>query len=916
MFSSFEGRLKPGYLFTIIPKPILWHLFLVLPVGMMVLLADGLQRKAFCAGVLVFLCYRILDTWRGYSDQAVKPSRKKGKEMFIKSSFAALKKQPGPQEYKDYFGWKTSIETADRFDQAVDCIVHHDGSVSLMFEWEGVRDLSSGEIDFTDEHKRRVAMLKGIRGSHALFVEHHFVRSRDVQMVDAYELEGRIMFDGQEMPPIVADCRKGIADICRANGRGNRVFVVFSMNGDTKKWFGLLPSKMRRNRGQAEIAEVLAGFWSEAKSFYPGARLCDRTEHSKVIQLAKNPMAEPTELEWRYSMHSQIVPNKPEWNEKYRCLALENGAYCAPVLMMGYPKMPLNWPHTFATAATDIHVAQILCPKDTQASLDETKKQIDQEAGTLNERRSSESFKARKRDVDLYANYVTSHNLPVVDNAFVITFFSHSPERVNQYVQEFAQATIKEGGIVKADRDVQMDMYRTRLPGLGRGSLFLREDHGDTVAAMMPFTTLSHGAKAPESIRLGRTGNIIGVAPSKQEVLGEMIVAKTGGGKDTNFGLKILETYPRVRYDLIEYGSTYQGIIEAIGGNYCKARDQVINPLMSWSDFKGSVERQKRELNHDAKINNALLPQQVILEPIFKGLRGEPFTKSEGVVMIRALRWVYQNQPGAGDAPTLPLIEEALNQIDVEFDRYAQARDLLGESLVDFLNSAQGSAFREQDQFIISPIANAIDFDRMPGDLAEYFMTFTAARLMNNAFASGKRNQLVLNEYKVMLERSPDMVRRITLAVDRMGRKDAVGLTRISQGFDEIANVDSEALNAIESKTLLYRGDQHDLIAEAMRMPEGMLRAWKGFESPNELRLKNYREAIIEEGGEWHHLLLMFPKVGLQLMDTRAETKGFREEVFAQVSDPYERIKLVARKEAERTKMEEERKGRHEKALA
>ena len=234
----------------------------------------------------------------------------------------------------------------------------------------------------------------------------------------------------------------------------------------------------------------------------------------------------------------------------------------------------------------------------------------------------------------------------------------------------------------------------------------------------------------------------------------------------------------------------------------------------------------------------------------------------------------------------------ALEDIKIEKQRQIDARDFLGTKLDDFFEKETGSAFLEQDQFTISPIANAIDFDKFNGELFEYFLTFTCTRLITNAMTSAQRNQIVLNEYGVLIERAPEIMRWVTLTVDRMGRKDATGLSRITQEMSDVTALGTGAINAIQNKTLLSRGDGHIEIGQQLKIPQSIVTKWQNFQSPEVMDKKGYRNGIVCQQGDWYNLHLQFPQLLLDLMNTKAQDKGLREIVYSRESDPFKRIQL------------------------
>ncbi len=912
MINTYEARTEPGYIFTIIPKPLAIFILGLFFFLAMVIAAENYFHKAVMFGFLVWDLFYVSITWANYRNYLVSKAMKKGKEQKRVPTFAAT----GRRIFSDVFGWKTVERVTGRNGKTCDYMINHDGSVSIAFEWDGVKDAYYSVEEWSTEHARRLGLLTLLAMDNGFFVEHHLIRGPDSRLANAYEAVGRRMFKGKEPPRIVADVRKGIAEIARAMGRSNRVFTVLSMTDRASNWLGFLPSTYKRNRDQAACAKKLIDCWQTLSSYYPSARLLDREEYKRLIERVSNPYGEELHIDWRFALNEQLMNERPSWDADVRCL-VSGSAYIKVFLFQGYPNLLPQWTQKFIDPAIDIHVCQILRPKHTQKALDEAKEQASAEAGTMNERKSNALLGKRLQDIHNYAEYVAHHRIPILDNAYIVTFYSTDKEYLEKFARQFSTMMRTDRALLRDDEDLQREMYRTRLPGLGRTSLFLREDHGDTIAAMMPFSTFDIGSHEPECLRVAMSGQLVGFSPSKLTVPHELVVAKTGGGKDVQFGMKLLETYPLIRYDIVEMGNSYQGVIEAIGGRYCRAKEQVINPLMSYADFRDSVRMASGGKVSTANTleAQALESQRTVLAPIFKGMKGEDFTITEKVVMDQSLRALYLNPKAGVEAPALPMLLEAINRVALDQSRYEEARNTLGEALYDFMQQGVGTSFKEQDQFIISSIANAIDFDKFSGDLADYFMTFMCHRLANNAFARGMRSQIVLNEYKVLQEKSPDVIRWITTAIDRMGRKDWVGLTRITQGYEEIRKIDSEAQNSIANRTLLYRTDQHDDIGNALLMPPGLIAQWKTFESPNEIQGKDYREAIVCENDQWFRLVLRFPQIGLKLMNTDPNNKGIREAAYRMTQDAYERIQILDAMMAERNDNERKEKAKYATAI-
>jgi hypothetical protein len=323
----------------------------------------------------------------------------------------------------------------------------------------------------------------------------------------------------------------------------------------------------------------------------------------------------------------------------------------------------------------------------------------------------------------------------------------------------------------------------------------------------------------------------------------------------------------------------------------------VINPLAGYDEYQSACRLS--EAGNGRLDIDFIRSQSDMLMPVFKGLAGSAFTRPEEVCVNRALRDLYE-APGEGGAPTLPMVLKALESIEVSSEKQEAARESLQSELYEFLETEIGQAFKAEDQFTISPIANAIDFGGFSGELFQYYMTFMVVRLATNAMSRGVRSQIVLNEYKMLLQNAADPIRWITLTIDRMGRKDWVGLTRITQGLEEVRSVDPEALSSIPSRTLLSRADDHEAIGELLQMPPGIVNDWKRFASPDVMDRRGFREAMVQELGSWHRLYLKFPKLLLDLMNTSGKDKPLRERAYAETKDPYKRIELLNQYKQER----------------
>ncbi|MCH8500102.1 MAG: hypothetical protein LAT63_16635 [Marinobacter sp.] len=875
MIRAHNKRIEPRRIAGF-PEPHFFAVPGIFVMGLMVVMVPILPLKFALSVVIVGLIYMVWDTARWYPKWLVRRSMERGKARSKLPLWAARQ----TKSYLDGFTWYTKIGDHG--------LIHRGDVVSVAVDWAGIQDRHASESDRWSEIDRRIGLLRLIANEHGLVMENHFIRGHDSSLADKYLAYGETIY-GDKPPAIVADIRKQLVEQYRPLARSNRIVTVLSLGAPRVDGFldRLLPRPGKRNRTAKGLYDQLLAIFKRVSPELPHSRLMNADEYQQLIQRVRAPTAPLRVPEWRHPLADQLVAEKPVIED--RCLRLGNRFYRV-LLLQGYPNLGCDWTLGFSEAPHDIHVCQIVIPKDQDKALDKARKDAGYEGDTLSQTRGTEKTLSKLSESAQYRAYVSERDLPVADNAYIITLSGPTPESFEGLENYLRRDVSTREGLIQDDLELQLDLFDVRLPGLGRNTLFAREDHAEVIAAMMPFTTFPQGAtETPECLRITTSGQLVAFAPSRLEVPHELVVAQTGGGKDTQFGLKFLETYPLIRYDIVEMGNSYQGIVEAVGGSYCRAREQVINPLATYAEYQSA--KALAEAGHGKIDGDFIRAQSDILTPIFKGLNSKGLNRAEEVVVNRILRSLYEapnNQP----APTLPFILDAFERVEVTSDLQQAARDQLHSDLYEFLQTEVGSAFTENDQFTISPIANAIDFGGFTGELFKFYMTFMVTRLATNAMSRGLRSQIVLNEYRMLLENAGDPIRWITLTIDRMGRKDWVGLTRISQGLKEIRSVDPEALSSIQSRTLLSREDDHQAIGELLQMPPSLVQSWRAFKKPEVMDRLGYREALVQELGDWHKLFLRFPQLHLDLMNTKGSDKKLREQVYMAAKDPYERIKL------------------------
>lgn len=903
MIQTFQKRLVPKRYFGF-PAPCV---FTVLGGGVCLAFSYLLPVVVFKVPLLlggIGLLFSGYSDYVNYNDWNLLSSLRNGKEMEKLKTFG----RSGKKIFSDVFCWKTNVGNT---------LAHYDNAVSLAFEWRGVNNQFFDDDEFNREHEQRIALLKMYKQQQGICIENHFIRDHDDSLCDAYLTVQKHI--NPNPPKIISNIINDLVDLYRPLGRSNKVMTVISYGPPVRLgfwetirdiFFGLLSPKLKnRIHNWQELEKKVMEIFSELKPEFDGARLLSYEEYAKKIIQIRQPECDTPALDWRYELSDQLTTGMPVKIIEDECLKLDDTFYKV-CLLENYPNN-LAEPWFFMMSQTPdvgIHISQIIMPVDVDSAVDAAAKEDTHQKQTISEQKGMHKTVGRIKDSEQYQQYVTQHNLPIADNAYIVTFYSKDKETVLKYARKFTTQITRKDGKVRTDLDMQMDMFNTRLPGMGRYTYFKRQDHGDVIAAMKPYTTFSNGNNNPESLRIAANGQLIGYSPSGLSVPHELVVAETDGGKDTQYGLKFVETYAKIQYDIVEFGNSYQGPVEAVGGRYCQASEQVINPMIPYSE----LEEAKNISTKDSSVEDIMLSTlSDSLMPIFKGFGGMDdksvgFSMSEDVVMGRALQHCYTEVNEGSEAPILQDLSDAFLVIETRSDEQREATRKLKSCLDEFLQTPYGKKFKDQNQFEISTIANAIDFNGLKGKMFDFFFNFTISRLASRAMSRGKRSQIVLNEYKFLFESSPKAVKHITWMIDRMGRKDWVGLTRISQGLQEILDADPEANNSISNLTLLSRKDKHESIGVSLKIPYSAVSRWVDFVSPSRSQNKNiaYREGLVCEAGEWNTLILKFPELLLEFMNTRGQDKQLRRQAFAKTKDPIERINILRQLIKERDKNE------------
>ena len=489
---------------------------------------------------------------------------------------------------------------------------------------------------------------------------------------------------------------------------------------------------------------------------------------------------------------------------------------------------------------------------------------------------------------------MTDNGLAIFKNAYIIHLHGER-EELKTAERDITDWIESAGGQIRSADYVQLPYFRAGQPGQGYRCPLFRPDHTWQVANMAPVQVYRTGERNPESIRLGESGALIGFSTSTQIVPHSFTVAMTGGGKGVEKVAQIAETFPfGIDWYIAEIGGSYRWIVESFGGVYSKIdpSETVVNPLPPYSVAAG-----------DAVLPlNATLAGGTVNALAFLLTDGKTeLPVHHAAAAQSALQLLYAVAPEGKDAPTLADLLVELEKSDFESEPQRKAAHEMAENLSSFLETTEGRIFARPDNLVLSEGITGVDLkevDRASPKLLKFYLVFLALRFNHLAFARRNPARVLLDEMHKFVAIAPDVMGRLISELARMGRKDAAAIDLVTQGVAEIDIIEKEVLNSMPLRTLLYRGDEWESIANRIAMPDGPLAIWKKYPYP--LNFK-WRPALKSVGPDYYNLHLTFPEILLDLSATSPEDLDLKERIGLTTRDPMERLKLF-RMEKEKRK--------------
>lgn len=774
------------------------------------------------------------------------------------------------RQYADLYSW------SHPYGESVIC--HQDGACSVSIGWDGF----DSEMLTEGENAGKWTELYTILGLLGLdyCAEFHFWRESDSTKADEYLEHSNKMVRGHSVGAAV---REAIAAHLAPYGMKNRVALVLTHT--PPKRFSL--GAKRKLIQQGEAADELLGTAKTLAGKLPGGRIQTVAEYAHSIVQSYDRAAflrgggftpDP-----RFLLSEQILREAPRLDGKYISVA---GELTKVLLVSMYPNAEPAWFVGLASLAIPLHVVQIVAPVDTKQSLRASERASDLAEGTQGKKGRSEKQKTIN-DLAGFQSFVSENNLGIFRNSYIIHLHGTRDEL------EFNERAVIDwiesaGGQVRSADYMQLPYFRAGQPGQGYRCPVFRPDHTWLVSNMAPVQVYRSGDSNPESLRLGASGALIGLSTSTQVVPHSFTVAITGGGKGVEKVAQIAETFPMgIDWYIAEIGGSYRWIVEAFGGVYSKIdpSETVVNPLPPYNVADLQADRPL-----DAKLAGGTINALSFL--LTDG--ATDLSIHHAAAAQDALQMLYAVPQKGKEAPTLAdLLQELQNSTrDLDMEPQRKAAHEMSENLESFLSTTEGRIFARSDNLVLSEGITGVDLkevDRASPKLLKFYLVFLALRFNHLAFARRNPARVLLDEMHKFVAIAPEVVGKLISELARMGRKDAAAIDLVTQGVSEIDIIEAEVLNSMPLRTLLYRSDGWEAIANRIAMPAGPLAIWKQYPYPLNF---DYRPAIKSVGQDYYNLHLSFPKLLLDLSATSPEDLDLKDQIGATVSDPLERLRL------------------------
>lgn len=758
-------------------------------------------------------------------------------------------------------------------------IAHQDGATSCAILWKGI-DAEMFSDTERQQHWSELYTLLGSIGTEYV-AEFHWWREEDDTVAQDYLEKGRDIVRGGALAHAI---RESMAEHLAPYGMTNNVALVLTRRRPVKLAFGV----KRALANQSQEALVLHKRARELCAKLPGARLASFEEYVGLIVQSHDRAGFRAGAAWKYDpqylLSEQLLREAPELvNNRY----IQVGQHLSRVLLVYlYPDAAPAWFLGLSTMSTPMHVVHIVHPIDTRQSLKASERASDFAEGSMG-RRGRDSAAQTIKDMTEFRQYVTANGLSIFKNAYIIHLHGTMSE-LDEQSRVIADWIDTNGGQVRDADYIQLPYFRSAMPGQGYRVPRWRTDHTWQIANMLPAQVFSRGDANPESLRLGQSGQLVGLGLTTQVVPHAFTVAITGGGKGVEKVATIAETFPLgIDWYIAEIGGSYRWTVEGFGGTYSRIdpTETVVNPLPPYSAADANAKYPLDAIVAGGTVNalSFLLTDGKTELPVHHSAAAQS-----------ALQVLYAVPKDGKLAPSLPdflsELENAARDLDSTPQKLA-AKDM-AQNLSSFLETTEGRIFAKDDNLVLSEGITGVDLkevDRASPKLLKFYLVFLALRFNHLAFARRNPARVLLDEMHKFIAIAPEVVGKLISELARMGRKDAAAIDLVTQGIAEIDAIEAEVLNSMPLRTLLYRSDGWDHIAKRIGMPEGPLNIWKTYPYPLKLP---WRPALRSVGPEYYNLHLTFPPLLLDLAATSPADLDLKDELSRLTHNPLERLQM------------------------
>ncbi|MHB1951211.1 MAG: hypothetical protein ACYCQK_07020, partial [Acidiferrobacteraceae bacterium] len=664
------------------------------------------------------------------------------------------------RSYQDLFTWSHALG-----DEA---IAHRDGAVSLMIEWNGIDASLMAEKERTEAWEPVYRALEILDPGWCL--ECHLWRAWDATLADAYRTEGRRAVRGEAFGNYV---REELARHLIQFGMTNRVAAVLTAAAPPRIGFrvkhALMDQARRADRllcGARQLLPYLGGGRIAAVGEY--CRWITRTLDGDTTHRGSQRHIDPG-----FALNEQLVTHDD------RTCPTGGTTRCRTFFVYLFPDAYPGWSESVASLGVPLHICQVIRPLPRQQALAAGVRQKSQVEGLIQTGRPDGQQHAAL-DLDGFLEFVERHNLPVFRSVYVIQIYGEAPE-LERYGRELTDRIERAGGQVRCNAWLQQPYGRIAAPGQGYLSPVFRPDHLWQVGNMLPAQVFATGDPAPECLRMGASGELIGFRFTGKILQHAFTVAITGGGKGVEKVVTIAETYPLgIDWYVVEVGESYRWVVEAFGGVYARVEpgETSVNPLPPY-----------RLARPEGQPLDAVVAAATVNALAFLLTDGSTvLTVHQAAVAQAALQRLYSGRGSDQSAPSLNDYLEILATSRPGMPDQADAARVMASNLESFLGTAEGRVFSRGDNLEITEGLCGIDLglvEHASPKLLKFYLVFLSLRFSHMALANRRPCRVLLDELHKFVAHAPDVVGRLVSELARMGRKESASIDLVTQGILE-----------------------------------------------------------------------------------------------------------------------------------